>query len=725
MIPPNLLPPLHFLKKFLSRFVLMVFFSWMPFFNLDVHGQCDSGYSLSPSSGNYPATAGSASFNVSVPPGCGYYAVPGTCFSWIGDVTSGPTGTVTFFRSANNSCASRSCAISVANQNGQGVATFNVTQQGLGNIAQPGVISGPGTFCDSEPQQYSISSVTNATSYTWTFTGEGTPVGTGTSVQLTPLSSGTLSVVANNSCGSGPPRTLELTLLDIPMAPDSIMGASAFCSGESETFSIPSVPGDNTYTWTFDGEEVYNGPDTTVTFSPANSGTLSVSTSNFCGESAETSFNINLQLPPVQPGSIIGDSVVCINTEHVYSIDPVEGANSYMWSLPSSWSGSSDSTSLQASLETEGGLLEVVAMNQCGTSPATTFQVNVAVSVVNPGLINGPDELCTFEISTYFIDSVPGAVDYIWTLPDGWEGELNNESVEVSANDESGDVQVQIYDGCGLSNTESLSVTINDVPAMPSNIEGNTLVCAGDIEIYTVNNDPNSDSYQWTLPDSSWIGTSSGPSIEVTAGSGSGVLEVIAVNECGASPAQTVILELILMPEALAPVSGDTLVCINQQIMYLTNAVPGIEYLWTITGASESSITTTASEVSVTWIETGQQTISVAAVNDCYTGPITQLFVIVDECTSIEEFTDSGSWNLYPNPVGDFLFLEFSSKEIVNRADITIYDTSGRMVRTVNSTHSPGNQESITIQTGDLDRGLYVLQITDSRGMQSLQFVKL
>jgi hypothetical protein len=39
--------------------------------------------------------------------------------------------------------------------------------------------------------------------------GGGTPVGTGTSCTLTPTSSGTLSVVANNSCGSSTASTLE------------------------------------------------------------------------------------------------------------------------------------------------------------------------------------------------------------------------------------------------------------------------------------------------------------------------------------------------------------------------------------------------------------------------------------------------------------------------------------------------------------------------------------
>jgi hypothetical protein len=41
-------------------------------------------------------------------------------------------------------------------------------------------------------------------------------VGTGTSITLTPAGSGTLSVIANNNCGSSNPRTLGITVNAVP-----------------------------------------------------------------------------------------------------------------------------------------------------------------------------------------------------------------------------------------------------------------------------------------------------------------------------------------------------------------------------------------------------------------------------------------------------------------------------------------------------------------------------
>ncbi|MBK8506526.1 MAG: hypothetical protein IPL46_32615 [Saprospiraceae bacterium] len=78
-----------------------------------------------------------------------------------------------------------------------------------------GVISGPVTVCPNlDNLQYSIQSINNATSYSWTFDHpSGTISGTGTVITLSldhTFSGGKLSVIANNQCGSSPMIHLDL-----------------------------------------------------------------------------------------------------------------------------------------------------------------------------------------------------------------------------------------------------------------------------------------------------------------------------------------------------------------------------------------------------------------------------------------------------------------------------------------------------------------------------------
>lgn len=102
--------------------------------------------------------------------------------------------------------------------------------------ATPGGITGNSTVCSgSTGEVYSISAVTNATTYTWTVpsgatitSGQGT-----TSITVNYGSnSGDITVTADNSCGASSPRTLAIT---IPGG-----GSQDFTSVGSYTFDVPS-----------------------------------------------------------------------------------------------------------------------------------------------------------------------------------------------------------------------------------------------------------------------------------------------------------------------------------------------------------------------------------------------------------------------------------------------------------------------------------------------------
>ncbi|MFN3403477.1 MAG: glycosyl hydrolase family 18 protein [Cytophagaceae bacterium] len=78
---------------------------------------------------------------------------------------------------------------------------------------------------------YTVPTVSGATSYQWTYSGTGATItGTTNSVQISfsaSATSGTLSVVAKNSCGDSPARTMDITV-NIPTSTADISGISGF-----------------------------------------------------------------------------------------------------------------------------------------------------------------------------------------------------------------------------------------------------------------------------------------------------------------------------------------------------------------------------------------------------------------------------------------------------------------------------------------------------------------
>ena len=92
-------------------------------------------------------------------------------------------------------------------------ATGSITVTQLPGIA--GSISGPETFTSGTSGiTYSVSLITAATSYIWSYSGSGVIIsGTGATVTLdfaASATSGTLSVFGRNSCGDGAASTLDL-----------------------------------------------------------------------------------------------------------------------------------------------------------------------------------------------------------------------------------------------------------------------------------------------------------------------------------------------------------------------------------------------------------------------------------------------------------------------------------------------------------------------------------
>ncbi len=211
-------------------------------------------------------------------------------------ITSG-FGTTSITVSFASNFVSGNISVSAVNACGSvpGTALF-IT----GNVpAIPGTLSGPANVCGVTSGTYSIPPVAGATGYIWTITGAGTingsNTGTSVSVTLNGSSAGTISCAATNLCGTGPTRTLVLSIA--AAQPATISGPNNTCGMSTATYSVTSLGNGYTYNWVLPAGMSWAGgiaqttSTVTVTIAPSVGGTtgigiLKVSSTNSCGQTS-------------------------------------------------------------------------------------------------------------------------------------------------------------------------------------------------------------------------------------------------------------------------------------------------------------------------------------------------------------------------------------------------------------------------------------------------------
>jgi T5SS/PEP-CTERM-associated repeat protein len=422
---------------------------------------------------------------------------------------------------------------------------------------------------------YSISSVTDATTYTWSVpSGATITSGQGTTSIIVNYGcsavSGSITVTPSNINGSGAPSSLGVTVTGVGAA-GSVTGSSAVNAGDSgDTYSISSVSGASTYTWTVpSGATIASGQGTTsitVNYScSAVSGSVQVTPSNANG-CAGGSASLPVTVTGVgAAGSITGSSAVNAgDSGDVYSISSVSGASTYTWTVPSGATIASGqgttSITVNYSCSAVSGSVQVTPSNAngctggAGSLPVTVTGVDVA------GSISGPTVVCAGTSGqVYSISAVNGATTYTWSVPSDatiTSGQ-GSTSITVTWGSTTGNVSVTPANGNGCTGgAGNLSVTVNPLPPTPTAgnngpiIEGNILnLTASTIAGVT---------YNWSGPNS-FASTDQNPSISNATSAASGVYLVTVTdsNGCTSAAGSTTALVTALRTTAITAQGND------------------------------------------------------------------------------------------------------------------------------------------------------------------------
>ncbi|MFM7015896.1 MAG: MopE-related protein [Bacteroidota bacterium] len=254
----------------------------------------------------------------------------------------------------------------------------------------PSSISGPQAACPGDIATYSISTVSRASGYNWAFPS-GTSVLSGANSNIITVqypqnfTGTTLSVAATNACGTSGTRTRSVSLNTLS-APGSISGpVDGICGATNAVYSIAAVNGATSYTWTLPAGATIsgsnNGRSIVVNYTGATvgSGNVTVAAVNNCGTGAARSLAV--KLVPGLPGPINGEKTVCTGSTENYSIGTVQGASSYIWTVPGgatilSGQGSKSITVVHAAVASANGIITVKASNSCGSSSVRVLSIN-------------------------------------------------------------------------------------------------------------------------------------------------------------------------------------------------------------------------------------------------------------------------------------------------------------------------------------------------------------
>ena len=137
--------------------------------------------------------------------------------------------------------------------------------------------------------------------------------------------------------------------------------------------------------------------------------------------------------PPSAP-ALISPTLISLCEGDAASLEVFDGGLTYLWTGPDGSTFTGPSWSLTGLTAAQSGIYQVVAEGDPGcTSAPASIQVVINTLPTQTTPISGPSELCAdTEVGVFFLEPVPNATGYNWTLPAGAVILAGNNSNNIS-----------------------------------------------------------------------------------------------------------------------------------------------------------------------------------------------------------------------------------------------------------------------------------------------------
>jgi gliding motility-associated-like protein len=293
-------------------------------------------------------------------------------------------------------------------------------------VPAPGSISGPSTVCQGDTGKiYSVNPVAGATGYHWNVPA-GVIITSGNNTNIITVTytatsvSGSFSVNAYTSICNGtisPPFPVTVNPTTIP----TLTGPDSLCAGSTGNI-YSTEAGMLNYIWTVSSGGTITAGGTassntvTVTWNVAGPQQVMVLYTNSYGCKAlnPTSYNVTVEPLPGSTGNITGASLICAGAAGlVYTVSPVTGAISYVWTLPPGFSivsgNGTNAITVDVATGASLGTILVYATNSCGPGPSSP---PFPVVIITPPTGNAGPDGSTCQTNPFTVTQA-SASDYI------------------------------------------------------------------------------------------------------------------------------------------------------------------------------------------------------------------------------------------------------------------------------------------------------------------------
>ena len=529
-------------------------------------------------------------------------------------------------------------------------------------IVPPGPIAGPneasnGTGCSF---QFSVPDLGPGITYNWTVPNGSIISGQGSNVIDVTFNNPGISqitVVAETGCGDSPPSPPHIVAI-APSVPGTEIGT--ICTGQNSTTNTTytyngqtfSSPG--SYPVTLTGQAQY-GCDSMVTLLIIGLPTapnvlpqqevcpgecVNINGTDYCDE-GQTIINIPgasftgcdslvvIDLVTVGPEADIQASATeldCSGAPITLDGSGSMDADTYEWTGPNGNAGTTASIQI-----TEVGTytLTVTATLADGSSCSDTETITITSNATNPPAptITGAASVCANSTETYSITADPAYSTITWTVaPAGttFTGQ-GTASISVDWGGTATSVSVTAGNACG-DETDTQTITFGSGPTVGA-ITGNTTICPGDVETYTIPDAGTGVTYAWTATGGTITAGQGSTSVTVDWGAGATSISVTATNSCGnGSQSQTITFGA---GPTVGTISGPTTICAGDTETYtVPDAGAGTSYTWNVTGGSILS-GQGGTSISVDWTGSTGGTVGLDVMNSCGSASATDLTITV------------------------------------------------------------------------------------------------
>lgn len=422
----------------------------------------------------------------------------------------------------------------------------------------PTSITGVTPVCPGN-QNYSISSVAGATSYTWSLSGAGGSItgGQGTTAISTTWASavtGVVSVTANNSCGASSPATFTVVVNPLPNV--SITPTpTAVCPNGNVTLT---GNGAVNYSW-LGGTVPASGSVVSATPATTTGYTVTGTDANNCSNVATVTITVN-PTPTVSISSGASSQTVCAGG----TVNGITFTSNPAGTI--SWTNSN--TSLGGPLAVASGSGNIPSYTAPNVGSVTTGVITIDASATGSGCPSTASTQATFTLtinplptitasvvtsapcgqSTGCINSVTasGASPFTFSYNGGSTFSASSSTCSIA----SGTYPIEVKDNNGCILNSTIFVPSTAGPAAPTVSSSTNTACIGDN--VTINVTAPVGSFTYTFSDAVGTTTTTSTShningitpagsytVQVTATDGSGCVSSVTTTTITVNPAPT------------------------------------------------------------------------------------------------------------------------------------------------------------------------------------------